>query len=70
MSSLSNNDFKNSDDPPNIVQSRHDHSDNDNSSVPIPILNPTNFDARNFLLDEQKDDQKFLEYIVKVINSH
>ena len=56
--------------PPNVVISRHDHTEDDVELLPMPIMNPEDLVGRNFLLDQREDGQKFRERIVEVINAH
>ena len=59
MGSLPKKDFTPSDNPPKVVQSRHDLDDPETPPSPMPIINPTDLVGRTFLIDGQEVGQTF-----------
>ena len=56
--------------PPKVITSKNDHTEDD---IPLPkmsITNPVDLIRRNFLLDQQEEEQKFRARIIEGINTH
>ena len=56
--------------PPKVITSRHDYTEDDTPLPSMPIMNPEDLVGRTFLMDEQEDGQKFRARIVEAINQH
>jgi len=56
--------------PPKVVTSRHDHSEDDTPLPSMPIMNPEDLVGSTFLLDKQDDGQRFSSRIIKAVNAH
>ena len=56
--------------PPKVVTSRHDHTEDDTPLPSMPIMDPQDLVGRTFLLDKQEDGQRFRARIIEAVNAH